>query len=182
MSNKDKPFYKKKIWWIALAGIIMVFYFIGVMTEDEQADEPELEDKEKNEKEEEDSKEEKEIEEEPEELNEKIAIDKTIELNDATIVIQSLKVTGDETQLYGYWNHNSQYDEAHIELLVTTTFKQHDEEIEILNHDTLLKQKKKMIDGSFDIKLERVDNSPIEITFTANTDERDQEKITVDIP
>src|SRR5690625_74612 len=122
------------------------------------------------------------VENEDEPIDEKVEIDKTIELNGATIVIQSLRVKDDSTQLYGYWNHNSQYDKAHLDLLVTTTFKQNDEELEITNKDKLLDQKNKTIDGSLDLKIERIDDSPIEITFTANTDERETESITIDIP
>jgi len=122
------------------------------------------------------------VENEDEPIDERVEIDKTIELNGATIVIQSLRVKDDSTQLYGYWNHNSQYDKAHLDLLVTTTFKQNDEELEITNKDKLLDQKNKTIDGSLDLKIERIDDSPIEITFTANTDERETESITIDIP
>src|SRR5699024_8119837 len=120
--------------------------------------------------------------EEAEALDEKIVIDKTVELNNATIVLQSLRVTDDTTQLYGYWNHNSDYDKAHLELLATVTLKQSYQELEVLNADKLLEQKKQTIDGSLDLKIERIDDSPIEIVITANTDEREQEIITVDIP
>src|SRR5699024_8845910 len=120
--------------------------------------------------------------EEAEALDEKIVIDKTVELNNATIVLQSLRVTDDTTQLYGYWNHNSDYDKAHLDLLVTTTFKQNDEELEITNKNKLLDQKNKTIDGSLDLKIERIDDSPIELRFIANTDERETESITIDIP
>src|SRR5699024_8296217 len=126
----------------------------------------------------------KEVEESEEvgELDEKVEVNETIELNDTTIVIQSLKVTDDKTQLYGYWNHTSKYDEAHLDLLVTTVIEQDGKELEVTNSDKLLEQKKKTIDGSFDLNIERSNNNPITIKLIANTDEQETESITMDIP
>src|SRR5690625_5086886 len=171
MKEKErKPIYKK--WWFWLIALFVIITIYGSITGENQAKETPSQEKSKDEV----------VVQEEEPLDEKIEMDKTIELNGATIVIQSLRVKDDSTQLYGYWNHNSQYDKAHLDLLVTTTFKQNDEELEITNKDKLLDQKNKTIDGSLDLKIERIDDSPIEITFTANTDERETESITIDIP
>lgn len=166
MKEKSKPLYKK--WWLWLIVIVVLLAFAIPETDEKVTEE-------------------KEPEKEPEELGEKpmekvIEIDKTIELNGAEITLQSLRVKEDSTKLYGYWRHKTSYEKAHLDLLVTTTIKQKDKEIDILNRDRLLKQRKPMIDGSLNLELKRIDDTPIEITFTTNDDKKESESITVDIP
>src|SRR5699024_6862709 len=111
--------------WVG--GIVFVLAFIGNLAskdDDIKAEEPKEEMVKENSKEER-QKEKEEVPEEP--IEYKIDIDKTIELNGATIVLQSLRVKDNIADLYAYWNHTSQYDKAHLDLLVTTSIVQNGE-------------------------------------------------------
>lgn len=168
---------KRVLMWIG--GIAFV---IGIIINMSSSDEEEVKKEEataevdkKETKEETEKKEEK-----PTEY--KVDIDETIELNGATIVLQSLRVKENTADLYAYWNHTSQYDKAHLDLLVTSSFKQGDEHLEIIKgDDNLLNQRDKGIDGSLDLTLELIDESPIEIKFIANTDDAEEEKVTIEL-
>src|SRR5699024_3939519 len=109
-----------------------------------------------------------------------IRIDETIELNGARVVLQSLRIENNEARLYAYWNHHSRYEKAHLDLLVTTVFKQNDENLDITQgEDKFLRQRSAGIDGGLDLKLKLIDDSPITIKFIETTDEMESKEITV---
>src|SRR5690625_1412792 len=158
---------KRLALWVV--GIVFVISMIGNIASKDKPKEEKVEEVSAEKEDSNDKPNEKEPEsKEPTEY--KVEIDETIELNGATIVVQSLRVKDNTADLYAYWNHTSQYDKAHLDLLVTTTIKQDDEHLKITKgDDNFLNQRDKGIDGSLDLTFELIDESPVEIKFIANT-------------
>lgn len=121
--------------------------------------------------------------EEKEDNKQKIDVDEEIELNGATVKVKSVTIEDDTARIYFIWKHWTQYDKAHMDLLLTTSVMQDEEYLDITNNeDKFLKQINKGVDGPMMVDYKLKDNeTPIDIKFTETTDEMKSETVTIEI-
>lgn len=190
--NVSKPLYKKKLFWAILVGIIVVFYFIGTMTEDEQVDDDKQEeavDENPVEMEEAEEGTEDESEKEETEQDNIIEFDERFAFGEFTVESIVTEINDDELTFKFSWINQSGTDKAPFTALGYIDVSQGDEILEEISGAYDPSNKSSILGRNHNggilpvtMVYEIINDEPIKILFGATNEYDDsKEELIIDI-
>lgn len=126
---------------------------------------------------------EKEVEHYDESKERTIDVKKEVELNGVNVEIQTISIKDNKVTVPIWWSHWTNYDKAHLSLLLIPTLYQGDNSLEMTNgEDTLIRQKEKGVEDRAVLEFElQDDKTPLDVRFIETTDEAKEKSITINI-